>query len=197
MHFNLRVHSWILPKDHELHLSYKSSFSNVTLSKFIERLTSQYMLCKGIRLPDIRKEVNFAKHTIPKKLDYFVFQNSGLQQPLHQHEYFRSKSCKLLVLPSKNISKNCHAENIKFKCEVNFKKAVLTAPAKLNAPVKFTSPDRIKLTLQQKRLECKQLERVISNMREALDSDSKKVLNFLKIFKNYFRNVIKKRYHHF
>ena len=49
------------------------------------------------------------------------------------------------------------------------------APAKLNAPVKFTSPDRIKLTLQQKMLECKQLEREISNMKKALDSDSKKV----------------------
>ena len=132
-------------------------------------------ICYVRALLDTRKEVNFAKHVIPKKFDYFVFQNSDLQQPLHQDEYFRSKSCKLLVLPSESICKNCHAENIKFKSEVNFKKAVLTAPAKLNAPVKFTSPDRIKLTLQQKRLECKQLEREISNMRKALDSDSKKV----------------------
>ena len=31
------------------------------------------------------------------------------------------------------------------------------------------------LNLQQKRLECKQLEREISNMRKALDNDSKKV----------------------
>ena len=98
-----------------------------------------------------------------------------MQQSLHQDEYFSSKKCKLLVLPSENICKNCHVENITFKSEVNFKKAVLTAPAKLNAPVKFTSPDTIKLTLQQKRLECKQLEREISNMRKALDNDSKKV----------------------
>ena len=42
-------------------------------------------------------------------------------------------------------------------------------------PVRFTLSDRIKLTLQQKSLECKQLERQISNMRKALDSDSKKV----------------------
>ena len=78
-------------------------------------------------------------------------------------------------MPSENVCKNCHAENIKFKSEVDFEKAVLTAPAKLNAPVKFTSPDRIKLTLQQKRLECKQLEWEISNMRKGLDSDSKNV----------------------
>ena len=68
LHFTLRVHSWILPKDHELYLSYN------ILSKFIERLTSQYVLCKGITLHDTRKEVNFAKHVIPKKFDYFVFQ---------------------------------------------------------------------------------------------------------------------------
>ena len=135
LHCTLRVHSWILPKDHELYLSYNSSFSNVALSKFIERLTRQYMWCKGIALPDTRKEVNFAKHVILKKFDYFVFQNSDLQQSLHQDEYFRSKSCKLLVLPSENICKNCHTENMKFESEVNFKKAVLTEPAKLNAPL--------------------------------------------------------------
>ena len=62
-----------------------------------------------------------------------------------------------------------------FKSQVNLKKAVLTAPARLNAPVRFTSPDKSKLTLQQKRSKCKQLEREIFNMRKALDSDSKKV----------------------
>ena len=80
LHFTLLVHSWILPKDHELYLSYNSSSSNVSLSKFI-----------------------------PKQFDYFVFHNSDLQQPLDQDEYFRSKSCKLLVFSSENISKNCHA----------------------------------------------------------------------------------------
>ena len=35
------------------------------------------------------------------------------------------------------------------------------------------------LNLQQKRLECKQLEREISNMRKALDNDSKKVTSEL------------------
>ena len=68
LHFTLPVPSWILPKFHELYLLYHSSISNVTLSKFIERLSSQYMLCKGITLPDTRKEVNFAKMSFLKKL---------------------------------------------------------------------------------------------------------------------------------
>ena len=74
---------------------------------FTELFTGQYLLCKGISLP----EINFVKHVIPKKCD--------LQQPLHQDKYFRSKSCKLLVLPSKNKCKNCHAENIKSKGKLN------------------------------------------------------------------------------
>ena len=63
-----------------------------------------------------------------------------------------------------------HADNGKFNSAVNFEKAVLTPTAKLNPPVRFTSPEKIKLTLQQKRLECKQFEREICNMRKALDS---------------------------
>ena len=119
-HFTLHVHSLVLPKDHELYLSYNSFFLNVTLSTFIERLTSQYMLCRGITLPKTRKEINFVKHVIPKKFDYFAFQKSDLQQPLHQEEYFMSKSCKLSVLPSESICKNCHADKLKFESEVNF-----------------------------------------------------------------------------
>ena len=103
----------------------------------------------------------------------------------------------MLVLPSENIYKYCHAENIKFKSQVNFKNAVLTAAAKLNAPVKLTSPDRIKLTLQQKRLECKQLERELSNMRKALDSESKKVsFELSSDFQIFLLSLMKKRYHH-
>ena len=74
-----------------------------------------------------------------------------------------------------------------FKSQVNLKKAVLTAPAKLNAPVRFTSPDKSKLTLQQKRSKCKQLDREIFNMRKSLDSDSKKVSSKLSsVFQKLF-----------
>ena len=81
---------------------------------------------------------------------FLHFKTFYLQQTLHQNEYFRSKSCKLLVLSSKYVCKNCQAENMKLNDQVNIKKAVLTAPAKSNAPVRFTSPDKSKLTLQQK-----------------------------------------------
>ena len=56
------------------------------------------------------------------------------------------------MLSPEHTCKMCDKENIKFKTEVNFKKASVAKPAHLNAPVKFASPERIKLTLQQKRL---------------------------------------------
>ena len=75
-------------------------------------------------------------------------------------------------MSSDNPCKSCHLENIKLNKEINYKKSVLTVPVKLNAPMKFTSPYRIKLTLQHKGLECKQLEEQISNMKKALNNDS-------------------------
>ena len=42
--FTVRVHSWILPVDHEFCLLCNSSFLNIPLSTFVERL-SQFKLC--------------------------------------------------------------------------------------------------------------------------------------------------------
>ena len=125
----------------------------------------------GITLPDSRKEINFVKHVLPKKFNYFGYINTDVKQQVHQDEYFRLKSCALRLF-SDNPCKSCHEENIKLNKEINYTKSVLTAPAKLNAPIKFTSPDRIKLTLQHKLLKCKQLEEQISNMKKVLDNDS-------------------------
>ena len=52
--------------------------------------------------------------------------------------------------------------------------------------------DKIKLTLQRKRLECKQLEKQISNIKKALGNDSQK---FELIFKSYFSSRMKMMYH--
>ena len=134
-------------------------------------MSNNFTLCQGITLPDSRKEINFVKHVLPKTFNYFDYINTDVKQHVHQDRYFRSKSCALL-LSSDNPCKSCHEENIKFHKEINYKKSVLTAPAKLNASINFTSPDRITLTLQHKSLECNQLEEQISNMKKALDNDS-------------------------
>ena len=92
---------------------------------------------------------------------------------MFQGEYFLTRNCSLLFISPENTCKIC--EKVKFKTEVNSKKASLAKPAHLNAPVKFTSPKRIKLTLQQKRLQCKQLEQQISAMKKALDNEGQRI----------------------
>ena len=151
LNFNVRVYSWVLTKNHEL-----------IQSIFIERLPS-YKLCSGIILPDTRKEINFIKHVLSKVTYYFDYKTADLKQPVFQDEYFRTRNCSLLWSPENNC-KICDKESIKFKIEVNSKKASLAKPGHVNAPVKFTSPESIKLTLQQKTLQCKQLEGQISAM---------------------------------
>ena len=78
LNFTVRVHSWVSPDNHELIASYDTSFNNVTLSKFIERISS-YKLCSGITLPDTRKEINFIKHVLRKVFNYFDYKTTDLK----------------------------------------------------------------------------------------------------------------------
>ena len=98
--FTVRVHSWVLLDNHKLIQSYDASFNNVTLSKFIERLSS-YKLCSGITLPDTRKEIKFVKHALPKVFDHFDYKTADLKQSVFQDEYFRTRNCNLLLLSNK------------------------------------------------------------------------------------------------
>ena len=117
---------------------------------------------------------SFVKHKLPKKFDYQVFLSISIKTQLHQDDYYRSGKCRILIKNNLEIPcRDWHLQNIKFVSETNHKRAVLNKPAKLNAPVKFTSPDRLKLTLQQQSLECKQLEEQLENMRKALEKESK------------------------
>ena len=147
------------------------------------------------RIADSRKEINFVKHVLPKKFNYFDYINTDVKQQIRQDEYFRSKPC-VLLLSSDNPCKSCQEENIKFNKEITYKNSVLSVPAKLYVPIKFTSPDRIKLTLQHKSLKCKQLEEQISIMKKALDSDSHIVSPELSTdFQKLFSQSSEKMYH--
>ena len=56
--------------------------------------------------------------------------------------------------------------------EMAVKKRRKQVPAKLKAPVSFTSPQRLKLTLQEQRLKCSQLENKIMQMTSELERSS-------------------------
>ena len=96
---------------------------------------------------------------------------------LNQDEYFRSNNCRILLLSNDDMDTcaDCCSCVQKVFAEQKNKLSVLNKPAKLNDPIKFTSPNRIKLTLQNNRLKCKQLEQELSNMRSAIEKHSETV----------------------
>ena len=171
--FFIRVYGWMLPDDHEVYTLFDHSFLNVTLSDLI-KMIQKHHLCNGISTPDPLKVLNIRKHVIPKKFNFVIFQQSQYKLCLHQDEFYRSNTCDILV-PENSSCKDCKLCLQKFKNEINRKNVKLNQPAKLNAPIKFTSPERVKLTLQDHRLKCKQLEQELVNMRTALENESESV----------------------
>ena len=173
--FTVRTFGWMLTEDHELYSTYDRSFLNVTLSNFINHLM-QFNLCNGIATPDPGKVLDFQKHVIPKKFDYVASQKLSNKPRKWQDEYFRSNHCKILNHSSTSqVCSSCLSAFQKFSFQNNRKLAVMNQPAKLNAPIKFTSPERIKLTLQDHRLKCKQLEEELSKMRSEIEKKSEVV----------------------
>ena len=175
--FCLRVFGWMLSEDHELYSQYDRSFLNVTLSNFINDL-DKLILCDGIATADLSRELNFQKHVIPKRFNFSHYQQLLFKPRSHQDEYYRSDKCKLLLSnhSTSNISCSlCYSSHQKSNFQKNRKVAILNQPAKLNAPIKFTSPERLKLTLQDHRLKCKQLENELSKMRVAIEKHSEPV----------------------
>lgn len=171
--FSVRVFGWMLCDDHELYQICERSFLNITLSNFIARL-NQFKLCCGVITPDMEKELNCRKHIVPKVFDYFQYKNNKFKSRTCQDEYFRTADCKLLLSSGDEVDSCsfCHLGHQYMKYQKNRKSVVLNQPAKLHAPIKFTSPQRVKLTLQDHRLECKQLKDELSKMREAIEKHS-------------------------
>ena len=62
---------------------------------------------------------------------------------------------------------------------VHKKQSRSSKPAHLNAPVSKTDPERIKLTLQEQRLKCAQLEQALFEMRVELEKSRMEIENEL------------------
>ena len=178
LYFTIRVYGWMLPETHNLYLKYKRSFLNVFFSQFIFEIES-LEFCNGIKVPDPIEVLNFQKHVIPKTFDYFVYKNSLLKSKLHQIEFYRSNSCELLAFGENQPCKFCHELNVKVNSNIHSKRSTPKTPAKLNAPISVTSPSRLKLTLQQCRLQCKQFKEEIEIMKSSINISSKKICSEL------------------
>ena len=170
LHFSIRIFGWILSKEHDVMKSNDETFKNVTLSNLIHMINS-YFLCPGIKVPDLNFQAK--RHAIPK---VFIFEQSSKSNisNLHQVEYLRADDCQILV-KEEVPCKSCHSKSLQIVQKQKLKSKQLLVPAKPKAPVTITSPERLKLTLHNQRLECRQLSERLQEMKPELEKISKPI----------------------
>eukprot|EP00795_Rhopilema_esculentum_P006762 gene6762-12328_t len=148
--YSISVYGWLLPDDHMLYLGHKRSVWNVTFSNLVSQLAS-FQLFPGISVTD--RLSNVVNHVVPKHLDP-LFAEEG--NPFLSLEYHKTMNCEVLVTINK-CSSCCEQDPLaKLSRVANDKR--MPIPAKLKAPISGTSTERIKLTLNQQRLKCVELQ---------------------------------------
>ena len=115
------------------------------------------------------------EHAVPKLFSV----SDSAAGPLHQSKWYRPLSCLLLIPESSEKCAECIIVESREKVSLKRKRDNLNAPAKLKAPISFTSPERVKLTLQNYRLENKQLKDEIVIMQKEISQNSVNVDNNL------------------
>ena len=153
--YTVAVHGWYLPNNHDIYMNNVRSLFHLTVSNLITSLLS-LKVCPGVSGGD----TTCKKHTVPMKIvpnSENSDSESEVEVIFDQTVYNRSKDCRILIDSDEIRCENCaETQVIVSKCTKQ-KQTRFTTPAKPKAPVSKTTPDRIKLTLQQQRLECAQL----------------------------------------
>ena len=110
-------------------------------------------------------------HAIPKTFEPFT---SMQVTPLNQTVIRRCNQCD--VLTNLHVCSHCTSfeQKSKKKKEKMSKRKLetLQQPAKLNAPISLTSPERLKLTIQNYRLENKELQAQVEKLKNSLDKSA-------------------------
>lgn len=167
-----------LVDDHPLYLKYRRSVQNVTLSNLIKELEA-FKLCSGVQECGLIGKL--FHHVVPLSATDSDSNTSDSEEdeerPQEQFPhmgFWRSKGC--LLLQEEEICVLCN-ESTRSISPVHSSKCL--KPAQLNAPVSKTDPQRIKLTLQQHRLKCAQLEKELHEMHAELQKSSIEIDNEL------------------
>ena len=160
LRYTLIIFGWLLPEEHTIYKEYERSLQNVTVSELIKRIV-QFKLCEGVA----KSSSDLQCHAIPHQ----VTSQDALQSPAKSVVYNRPKNC-FVLKESESQCENCFQHEKRSAKELEKKSKNLCNPAKPKAPVSATHPNRLKLTLQQQRLKCGQLQKEIEEMRLAINS---------------------------
>lgn len=187
--YYVAVYGWCLPDTHPLYYLHKRSLRNITISNLIITLC-KFSICNGHGIIDDNSKVIF--HNIPLKNDIISW-DGGNKKPYESQNYCRVVDCNV-ILESDTICKPCKKFKNNHTYNFNAKNKRNLQPAKLNAPISVTSPDRLKITIQQHRLKCNQFEKEIEKMQEALKKSSVNIDSELsRDFTNIMSDVDKKK----
>ena len=177
--FTVKVYGCYLVEDHPLYLQYRRSMQNDTMSNLVKELEG-YKLCSGVQTLEVTSKL--FHHVVPINHDTVSEQEEEAeeeeQQQFPHKGFWRAKGC----LPIQEKEEACSVCTTYAGCANSAQKAKESRspkPAHLNAPVTKTDPERIKLTLQEQRLKCAQLEQALSEMHVELEKSSMDIYNEL------------------
>ena len=160
--YTISVYGWLLPETHEIYKNYHRSIRNVNILNITQEL-SNFNICQGAD----HQLKSFMIHSVQLCNDPLF---DDMTNPFPCKVWYRSNDCKVICTPV--ICIVC-SKVIDAKEKSNLKKVQKPLlPASLKAPISLTSPDRVKLTLQNQRLKCKQLEEKIETMKTSLKEQS-------------------------
>ena len=142
--------------------------NNVLVSDIVEEMNS-YSLCAGLGNPCSEMSSPQVHHVIPVEVDPLSVEDQHQMFP--HKEFWRSNECLLMCRETERCNE-CESCLSSCKKQIQAKIRRLSVPAKLNAPVSKTAPERLKLSLQQHRLKCAQLELELDSMRKEISKSS-------------------------
>lgn len=146
--FVVRALLWSVPVKHEIYENHDRSVKNVTISNLCS-LVSSLTLCPGL---SEKFSASCLEHTVPK-----IFMGSFTSSPLFQTKWYRPTNCYLLIQNGIEKCAECILVEKKEDLSLKRKSANMNIPAKPKAPITLTSPQRVKLYVQELRHENKQL----------------------------------------
>ena len=163
--FKIRVLLWSVSSSHQLYSMDKSSVKNITISQ-LTNAVKFFNICPGLSDQFIS---GFIEHSVPK---LFLVGSTTQSYPLSQSKWYRVPSCMMLINNFNKICSACIAIESKETSSLKRKRINLNLPAKPKAPISFTSTESVELTLQNDRLENKQLKEEINNLCQVIHSKS-------------------------
>ena len=164
--FTIQVLHWYLPENHLLYLTNKRSMKNISVANLVKSCQNLILCNDGAQ----ENDGCLITHAVPKSRKALATSQNE-EKPLLPYDsilFKRCVDCIVLIEQSSDISQcsNCIAFDMKIKKKLEVKNKKNSEPMKPKAPISATNINRIKITLKQERLRCKQLEKEIEKIKK-------------------------------